>query len=80
MTDEELKETYSITQDEVDMLHEMCDVDTLSTLQIFLNLSTIKVLRHKLAKLGYQPTLAGCISYVGDNCNRNYIDAAIRKE
>lgn len=80
MTDEELKTVYAITQEEVNMLREMCDVDMLSGVEIILNLSTIKILRHKLISLGYPPTLEGCMQYVGSKCDTSYIEAAMVKK
>lgn len=60
MTDLELKTKYDIDDTVVEMLHDCCDVESTSNVDLIYTIANIKILQQRLVERGYTPDIKGC--------------------
>lgn len=80
MTDLQLQETYGITQNEIELLRDYCDVDKLTDIDLIYIIANIKILQQRLISLDLPPTLEGCRRLVREKTSTSLVADALRNQ
>lgn len=78
MRSQYIMDKYGVTPEEMILLKNLVDINTITDIDMIIILSQIKLLKRRLMQKGFAPTIKGCMEYTRSDTEVGVVDKAIR--